>query len=105
LNDKYIINKIISLYKDEHSLLKEGLQNKYAVYKRNTNENIRGVHIRTNPKVKPQIESIQTENHKKLHLFGTAQTIFLLNCTIRLGFRFLFQKTEPNQTAIFNLTL
>jgi hypothetical protein len=42
----------------------------------------RDVHIRTNPKVKSQSESIQTENHKKLHLFGTAQTIFLLNCAV-----------------------
>jgi hypothetical protein len=75
LNDKYIINKIISLYKDEHSLLKEGLQNKYAVYKRNTNENIRGVHIRTNPKVKLQTEPIQAENRKKPHLVLTAWII------------------------------
>jgi hypothetical protein len=55
------------------------------------------VHIRTNPKIKLQIESIQTENLKKSDLFGTAQTIFLLNCAV--WFPVFISKNKPNRNT------
>ena len=40
---------------------------------------VRGDHIRTNPKVKPQTEPIQTENRKNRIWFGCIWMTFLLN--------------------------
>jgi hypothetical protein len=37
-------------------------------------------HIRTNPKVKPQAESIQTENRQNRIWYGCIWMTFLLNC-------------------------
>ena len=54
------------------------------------NLQIRGVQNRINSIEKSQTEPIQNKNRKNRILFECIQTIFLLNCMVWFGLRFLF---------------